>query len=126
MAQRETNSSALEGLRQNLSDTDRPNARAFIQSTIRGLSYERDSRPREQARRQSRDVMASTTAIPRLALNPVEAAASLGVSRDFFDEHVLPQLRVVRKGRKVLVAVAELERWLSREYATLHGASGGR
>jgi excisionase family DNA binding protein len=56
--------------------------------------------------------------IPRLALSPVEAAASLGCSRDYFDEHVLPELRVVRRGRKVLVSVAELERWL-RENAAL-------
>jgi excisionase family DNA binding protein len=58
---------------------------------------------------------AATT--PKLALSPVEAAAALGVSRDFFDEHVLPELRVVRRGRKVLVAVAELERWLQRSAA---------
>lgn len=54
----------------------------------------------------------------RLALTPGEAAAAIGVSRDFFDEHVLPELRVVRRGRKVLVAVTELERWL-RESAAL-------
>jgi len=48
----------------------------------------------------------------RLALKPDEAAVSIGVSRDFFDEHVLPELRVVRRGRKVLVPVSELERWL--------------
>jgi excisionase family DNA binding protein len=52
-----------------------------------------------------------------LALNPAEAAEALGVSRDFYDEHVLPDLRVVRRGRKVLVSVAELERWLAREAA---------
>ena len=51
----------------------------------------------------------------RLALTPVEAAEALGVSRDFYDEHVAPELRLVRRGRKVLVAVSELERWLGRE-----------
>ena len=61
--------------------------------------------------------MIATTPIPRLALNPVEAAAALGVSRDYFDEHVLPELRIVRKGRKVLVSITELERWLARESA---------
>jgi hypothetical protein len=53
----------------------------------------------------------------RLALTPVEAAATIGVSRDFFDEHVLPELRVVRRGRKVLVSVRELERWLDEQAA---------
>jgi excisionase family DNA binding protein len=53
----------------------------------------------------------------RLAWSPEEAAAALGVSRDFFDEHVLPELRVVRRGRKVLVPTAELERWLAENAA---------
>jgi hypothetical protein len=53
----------------------------------------------------------------RLALTPVEAAKSIGCSRDFFDEHVLPELRVVRRGRKVLVPVPELERWLAESAA---------
>jgi excisionase family DNA binding protein len=57
------------------------------------------------------------TASQRLALSPVEAALALGVSRDFFDEHVLPELRVTRRGRKVLVSVRELDRWLERSAA---------
>jgi hypothetical protein len=64
---------------------------------------------------------------PRLALNPAEAAAAIGVSRDFFDEHVLAELRVVRRGRKVLVSVAELEKWLDRSAAvTLEADARGR
>jgi excisionase family DNA binding protein len=51
----------------------------------------------------------------RLALSPDEAAAALGVSRDFFDDHIRSDLRLVRKGRKVLVPVRELEVWLERE-----------
>ena len=51
---------------------------------------------------------------PRLALSPDEAAALLGVSRDYFDEHVIDELRIVRRGRRILVALAELERWLER------------
>ncbi len=50
----------------------------------------------------------------RLALTPAEAAAALGVSRDFFDQHVLPELRVVRRGRRRLIPVRELERWLDQ------------
>ena len=49
----------------------------------------------------------------RLALTPEQAAAALSMSRDTFDRHVRDELRVVRVGRKVLVPVAELERWLS-------------
>jgi excisionase family DNA binding protein len=51
-------------------------------------------------------------AFPRLAVSPDEAAALLGVSRDYFDEHVIGELRIVRRGRRILIALAELERWL--------------
>ena len=50
--------------------------------------------------------------VPRLALRvPDEAAASLGVGRDYFNEHVRPDLRLIRRGSLVLVLVSELERW---------------
>ena len=57
-------------------------------------------------------LLAAGVPTPRLALSPVEAAGALGVSRDFFDEHVLPELRVTRRGRLVLIPIRELERWL--------------
>jgi hypothetical protein len=58
-------------------------------------------------------------ALPRLALRvPDEAAAAIGVSADFFDQHVRSELRLVRRGRLIFVAVAELDRWL-RENAAL-------
>jgi excisionase family DNA binding protein len=50
---------------------------------------------------------------PTLALNQDEAAAALGVSVDFFAEWIRHELRVVRRGRRRLYAVAELERWLA-------------
>ncbi len=50
-------------------------------------------------------------AIPRVALTPPEAAAALGVGVTFFDEQVAPELRLIRRGRKRLVPVRELERW---------------
>ncbi len=56
--------------------------------------------------------------LPRLALSPDEAAAALGVSRDYFDEHVARELRIVRRGRRKLIPVREIERWLDRS-ATL-------
>jgi len=61
----------------------------------------------------------AAAAFPRLAVSPTEAGELLGVSRDFFDEHVLPELRVVRRGRKVLVPIAELERWLAESAARM-------
>ena len=49
--------------------------------------------------------------VPRVALRPEEAATALGVSRDFFDESIAEELRVIRRGRLKLYAVRELERW---------------
>jgi hypothetical protein len=49
--------------------------------------------------------------IPRIALTPAEAAAAIGVGPDFFDANVAPELRLIRRGRKRLVPVLELERW---------------
>ena len=52
--------------------------------------------------------------IPRVTVGIEEAAAALGLSRDSFRRHVLPDLRVVRVGARSLVRVAELERWAQR------------
>jgi hypothetical protein len=67
------------------------------------------------------------TARVRLALNVEEACAALGVSWDFWAEYIAPEVRVVRRGRRKLVAVRELERWLERnaETALTRGASDG-
>ena len=54
-----------------------------------------------------------TAPIPRVALTPAEAAAALGVGPDFFNDEIRPELQLIRRGRKVLVPVAELERWVS-------------
>jgi hypothetical protein len=57
-------------------------------------------------------VSAETVApVPRVTLRPEEAADALGVSRDYFDEHIAGELRVIRRGRLKLYAVKELERW---------------
>lgn len=60
---------------------------------------------------------AAKKAIPRLALSPDEAAEALGVSRDFFDEHIAHELRIIRRGRRKLIPIRELERWLSEQAA---------
>jgi hypothetical protein len=49
--------------------------------------------------------------VPRVALKREEAAAALGMSLDSFERHVQRHLRVIRRGRMVLVPIAELERW---------------
>lgn len=53
-----------------------------------------------------------TVSVERLALSVQEACEALGCGWDFFSEHVAPDLRIVRRGRRKLIAVAELERWL--------------
>jgi excisionase family DNA binding protein len=65
-----------------------------------------------------------TAILPRLSVNIDEAAAMLGVSRDFFDEHVRHELRIVRRGRLKLVPVVELERWLDRSASRVLGDRG--
>lgn len=63
--------------------------------------------------------------VPRLALSVQEACEALGCGWDFFAEHVAPELRIVRRGRRKLIAVAELERWLDANAAlTLGDATG--
>jgi excisionase family DNA binding protein len=47
----------------------------------------------------------------------MEAPEALGVSYEFFREHVAGELRWVRRGRKRLVSVKELERWLEQNAA---------
>jgi excisionase family DNA binding protein len=62
-----------------------------------------------------------TSPVPRLALTLDEAALSLGVSRDFFDEHIRHDLRLVRLGRRPLVPVRELEGFLERRASVAVG-----
>ena len=50
--------------------------------------------------------------IPALALNVDQACAALCVSWDTFHREVEPELRIVRLGRRKLIPVVELERWL--------------
>jgi excisionase family DNA binding protein len=59
--------------------------------------------------------------VPRLALSKVEAAEALGVTVDFLEEHVMHELRIVRRGRRRLIPVAELQRWLDESAARTFG-----
>lgn len=46
-----------------------------------------------------------------VAVTKPQAAAALGVSVDSFERHIQSDLKVIRRGRLRLFAVAELERW---------------
>jgi len=82
---------------------------------VRGFTPKRESdsvsRPPYRKRTESKTTGSQSR---RLALTVTEAAEALGVSPDFFAEHIGPELRVVRRGRKKLIAVRELEQWLDR------------
>lgn len=64
-----------------------------------------------------------TTAPRRIGLTIPEAAATLGVSKDYFLDHILPEIRIVRRGRLRIVPIIELELWLDKAAArTLEAA----
>jgi hypothetical protein len=66
-------------------------------------------------RRRAKQTGRTLESLPRLAVTPGEAAAMLGVSRDFFDEHIKPELRIIRRGSKtILIPISELVRWLEK------------
>ena len=50
--------------------------------------------------------------VPRIALRVAEAAASLGVSEDFFAAEIAPHVPCVRRGRLKLYSVRALDQWL--------------
>lgn len=51
--------------------------------------------------------------VPRVALTREEAAKALGVGLTTFKEQIQPELRIVRRGKLRIIAVAELERWMA-------------
>ena len=60
----------------------------------------------------ARTTSAAATTVPRLALSKTEAADALGVSIDFLEQHILHELRIVRRGRRRLIPLTELQRWI--------------
>lgn len=49
---------------------------------------------------------------PALALSIEQACTSLGVSWDTWREHIEPNVKIVRLGRRKLVPVTALQAWL--------------
>jgi excisionase family DNA binding protein len=56
--------------------------------------------------------LTNRAAPPRLALSVSEACQALGVSWPIWREHIERDVRLVRVGRRKLIAVSELQRWL--------------
>lgn len=57
----------------------------------------------------------------RLALTKREVAEALGVSVDFFDDHIAHELRCIRRGRHRLYPVTEIQRWLDENAESFTG-----
>jgi hypothetical protein len=49
---------------------------------------------------------------PALGLSVEQACAALSVSWDFWREHIEPDVRIVRVGRRKIVPTTELQKWL--------------
>ncbi|MCB8970364.1 MAG: hypothetical protein M9964_00465 [Solirubrobacterales bacterium] len=58
---------------------------------------------------------------PRLALSREEAAEAIGISLDSLERYVLDEIRVVRMGRRILVPITELDRWLDEHAERILG-----
>jgi excisionase family DNA binding protein len=54
----------------------------------------------------------------KLVLSVEDAAAALSISRDTFERYVIAELRLIRLGRRLLVPVPELERWVDEHTGT--------
>lgn len=53
----------------------------------------------------------------RLALTKKQAADQLGVSIDTLERIVMPEVRIIRRGRVVLIPQRELEKWVEQNAA---------
>src|SRR5262249_39600240 len=80
--------------------------------------------PSRTERSAHKQASARERKLPRLAVRPAEAAEMLGVSRVYWEDHFTGVGRAVGGGRRILVAVAELGRWLPRN-AARRGAPAG-
>jgi len=65
--------------------------------------------------------MSVTVSIPAVAVKREEAAEAVGMSLDSFERYVQPELRLIRRGRLVLVPIEELQRWAAENAAPTIG-----
>jgi hypothetical protein len=56
----------------------------------------------------------SQSTVPRIALSVREAAKSLGICEKHFRDKVLPQIQIIRVGRRVLVTLKSLQEYVAR------------
>jgi hypothetical protein len=68
--------------------------------------------PSPHCRRSALEGNPSKVQAPALALTVEQAAAALSVSWDTWHKQIEPDVRIVRLGRRKLVPVSELQRWL--------------
>lgn len=61
---------------------------------------------------------------PVLALSVEEACQALGLSWKCWKQHVAPEVRIVRLGRRKLIAVAELQRFLDERGERVRNGGG--
>ena len=52
--------------------------------------------------------------IPRIAVTKDEAAAMLGMSVGSLNKYVMPDVKVIRRGKIVLIPVKQLDAWADR------------
>jgi excisionase family DNA binding protein len=71
--------------------------------------------------RKARPVIRRPHTAVRLTLTVDEAAAALGISRDHFERHILGRVPTVYVGRRRLIPVKELERWVERNTVPSRG-----
>ncbi|MCX6391127.1 MAG: helix-turn-helix domain-containing protein [Actinobacteria bacterium] len=82
------------------------------------LPNQRDSRASTVDTDEPKDIIASAiaeamnSAVPKAAVGPKEVAKMLGVSRSYFDVHILPRLKIRRAGGRILIPVREIDRFL--------------
>ena len=65
--------------------------------------------------RAKHEAVTRASGIARVTLTIDEAASALGISRDHLERHVLGDLRVIYSGRRRLIPITELHRWVERQ-----------
>jgi excisionase family DNA binding protein len=93
------------------SEDNRPGPESARQGKEEGSRRRRAPRGRRQRNRPGA-AMTALDGVPRLALSVSEACQALGVGWDYWREHIAPEVRIVRRGRRKLVPVSELQAWL--------------